>query len=112
MIIRFLHGWTSAPGGKKPTFLSGQSHKVLNPALPADDFDGAVTTAQGAFDRDQHDVVVGSSHGGAVAMNIRLQRHTARLVVSCLEKTRKGQGSQTEHDRPAFTGRRRRAVRR
>jgi hypothetical protein len=41
------------------------AHTVLNPALPDDDFDTAVRNGQG-----QPDVVVGSSRGGAVAMNI------------------------------------------
>lgn len=42
----------------------------MNPALPDDDFDAAVCIAQAEFDRHQPDVVVGSSRGGAVAMNI------------------------------------------
>jgi hypothetical protein len=39
MRILFLHGWTSVPGGRKPTFLKEQGHDVINPALPDDDFD-------------------------------------------------------------------------
>ena len=42
MTILFLHGWTSTPGGVKPTFLKDHGHEVLNPALPDDDFDEAV----------------------------------------------------------------------
>jgi alpha-beta hydrolase superfamily lysophospholipase len=38
--------------------------------LPDDDFDEAVRIAQAEFDRHRPDVVVGSSRGGAVAMNI------------------------------------------
>jgi hypothetical protein len=34
MKILFLHGWTSVPGGRKPTFLKDDGHTVLNPALP------------------------------------------------------------------------------
>ena len=70
MLILFLHGWQSTPGGVKPTFLAQHGHEVLNPALPDDDFDEAVRIAQAEFDRHQPDVVVGSSRGGAVAMNI------------------------------------------
>ena len=70
MKILFLHGWTSTPGGKKPTFLKDHGHEVLNPALPDDDFDEAVRIAQSEFDEHQPDIVVGSSRGGAVAMNI------------------------------------------
>ena len=70
MKILFLHGWTSVPGGVKPTFLAQHGHEVLNPKLPDDDFEQAVQIAQAEFDQHQPDVVVGSSRGGAVAMNI------------------------------------------
>ena len=70
MKIHFLHGWASTPGGVKPTFLKNHGHEVLNPALPDDDFDAAVRIAQAEFDQHHPDVVVGSSRGGAVAMNI------------------------------------------
>jgi hypothetical protein len=71
MKILFLHGWTSSPGGVKPKFLADQGHTVFNPALPDEDFSGAVHIAQAEFDRHKPDVVVGSSRGGAVAMAIR-----------------------------------------
>jgi len=45
MRILFLHGWTSTPGGKKPTFLNDHGHEVINPALPDDDFEEAVRIA-------------------------------------------------------------------
>jgi GNAT superfamily N-acetyltransferase len=70
MKILFLHGWQSTPGGLKPTYLKDHGHEVLNPALPDDDFDAAVRIAQAEFDQGEPDVVVGSSRGGAVAMNI------------------------------------------
>jgi len=70
MTILFLHGWTSTPGGVKPTYLKDHGHTVLNPALPDDDFDEAVRIAQEEFERGKSDVVVGASRGGAVAMNI------------------------------------------
>ncbi len=70
MKILFLHGWQSTPGGLKPTYLKGHGHEVLNPALPDDDFDASVRIAQAEFDQGKPDVVVGSSRGGAVAMNI------------------------------------------
>ena len=70
MKIFFLHGWNSVPGGVKPTFLKEAGHEVINPALPHEDFTEAVRIAQGEFDKHQPHVVVGSSRGGAVAMNI------------------------------------------
>jgi len=70
MKILFLHGWQSTPGGLKPTYMKEHGHEVLNPLLPVDDFDAAVRIAQAEFDQHQPDVVVGSSRGGAVAMNM------------------------------------------
>jgi hypothetical protein len=70
MKILFLHGWHSVPGGVKPTFLAQHGHEVINPKLPDEDFEAAVCIAQGEYDRHRPAVVVGSSRGGAVAMNI------------------------------------------
>jgi hypothetical protein len=70
MKILFLHGWHSVPGGVKPTYLKDAGHTVLNPSLDDDDFDAAVRTAQAEFDQHTAVVIVGSSRGGAVAMNI------------------------------------------
>ena len=81
MKILFLHGWQSIPGGVKPTFLRDHGHEVINPALDDDDFDAAIRAAQAAFDRHQPDVIVGSSRGGAVAMN--LDSHRTPLVLLC-----------------------------
>jgi hypothetical protein len=81
MKILFLHGWTSVPGGVKPTFLARHGHEVLNPALPDEDFAAAVRIAQAEFDRHRPGVVVGSSRGGAVAMN--LQAGDTPLVLLC-----------------------------
>lgn len=71
MKILFLHGWHSVPGGVKPTYLARHGHEVINPALPDDDFAEAVRVAQAEFDTHAPDVIVGSSRGGAVGMNVR-----------------------------------------
>lgn len=81
MKILFLHGWRSVPGGVKPTHLKAHGHEVLNPKLPDDDFAEAVRIAQAEFDTHQPQVVVGSSRGGAVAMNI--VSGGARLMLLC-----------------------------
>ena len=81
MRILFLHGWHSVPGGVKPTYLKDHGHEVINPALDDDDFDAALRTAQAEFDKHQPQVVVGSSRGGAVAMNINSS--DAKLVLLC-----------------------------
>lgn len=47
-----------------------QGHQVSNPSLCPDDFERALRAAQKAYDEFSPEVVVGSSRGGAVAMNI------------------------------------------
>jgi hypothetical protein len=81
MKILFLHGWRSVPGGVKPSFLSRHGHEVINPALPDEDFDAAIRIAQAEFDRHLPELVVGSSRGGAVAMNV--ETGDVRLVLLC-----------------------------
>ncbi|QEL17814.1 alpha/beta fold hydrolase [Limnoglobus roseus] len=81
MKILFLHGWHSVPGGAKPTYLATHGHEVVNPALDDDDFAAAVRTAQAEFDQHRPQVVVGSSRGGAVAININ--DGGAKLVLLC-----------------------------
>jgi hypothetical protein len=81
MRILFLHGWQSIPGGVKPTFLAKNGHEVINPKLPDEDFEEAVLIAQTEFDNHHPDVIVGSSRGGAVAMN--LDSGDTPLVLLC-----------------------------
>ena len=81
MKILFLHGWHSVPGGVKPTHLKDHGHEVINPALDDDDFARAVRTAQAEIDQHHPQVVIGSSRGGAVAMNIN--SGGAKLVLLC-----------------------------
>jgi alpha-beta hydrolase superfamily lysophospholipase len=79
--VLFLHGWNSKIGGVKPTYLAEHGHTVINPALPDDNFAESVRIAQAEVDRHQPDVIVGSSRGGAVAMNV--DPHGASLVLLC-----------------------------
>jgi hypothetical protein len=55
----------------KPTHLVARGHQVINPALDDDEFALAVAVAQANYDRHRPDVIVGSSRGGAVALNLR-----------------------------------------
>ena len=77
----FLHGWQSVVGGVKPTYLKSSGHTVLNPALDDDDFEAALRTAQLEYDQHRPDVIVGSSRGGAVALNLESQ--STPLVLLC-----------------------------
>jgi hypothetical protein len=86
--ILFLHGWRSLPGGVKPTYLADHGHEVINPALPDDDFAQAVRIGQSEFVKHQPQAVVGSSRGGAVAMNI--DSGNSALVLLCPAWTRHG----------------------
>jgi alpha-beta hydrolase superfamily lysophospholipase len=79
--VLFLHGWNSKVGGVKPTYLAEHGHTVINPPLPDDDFAESVRIAQAEFDRHHPGVIVGSSRGGAVAMNVDAKG--ARLVLLC-----------------------------
>src|SRR5271157_5016062 len=81
MTILYLHGWQSVPGGVKPTYLRDHGHTVIEPKVPDEDFEEAVRIAQVEFDQHQPDVVVGSSRGGAVAMNI--ESGDTPLVLLC-----------------------------
>lgn len=81
MKILFLHGWTSVPGGRKPTYLKQHGHEVINPALPDDDFDESVRIAEAEYINHRPAVIVGSSRGGAVAVN--MQSNDTPLVLLC-----------------------------
>src|SRR5205085_120587 len=86
MKILFLHGWNSISGGVKPTYLKDHGHEVSNPVLPHEDFTEAVRIAKAEFDKHHPDVVVGSSRGGAVAMNI--DSGEARAALPGVEEVR------------------------
>jgi len=92
MKILFLHGWHSVPGGVKPTYLSDQGNEFINPKLDDDDFEAALATAQAQYDQYQPDVTVGSSRGGAVALNIN--SNDTPLVLLC--PARKSWGTATK----------------
>lgn len=81
LLVLFLHGWTSVPGGLKPTYLNDAGHEVLNPALPDDDFDESVRIAEAEYKEHHPDVIVGSSRGGAVAVN--MESGDTPLVLLC-----------------------------
>jgi hypothetical protein len=99
MRILYLHGWNSVVGGVKPTYLKSHGHDIIEPALDHEDFQAALRTARAAFDQHRPEVVVGSSRGGAVAMN--LKSGSARLVLLCPAWRKWGQ-AQTVKPRTAI----------
>ncbi len=105
MKIIYLQGWAAVPGGLKPTFLAQHGHQVLNPALPNDDFDAAVRIAQAEYDREHPDVIVGSSRGGAVAMNVDTGDTPGRAAVPCLEQMGRGSDREAAHAYSSFRSR-------
>lgn len=86
MKVLFLHGWQSVPGGVKPSYLRSRGCEVINPKLDDEDFAAAVRTAQAELDRHLPDVIVGSSRGGAVAMNLSAGRTPKVLLCPAWKK--------------------------
>jgi len=70
LVILYLHGWQSVPGGVKPSHLRQQGAQVFEPALPAEDFPQSVRIAEAARREQLPDLIVGSSRGGAVALDM------------------------------------------
>jgi|TARA_R110001583_G_scaffold21333_5_gene81033 alpha-beta hydrolase superfamily lysophospholipase len=69
MKVLLLHGKESQPGGTKARAIESAGHELINPDLRTG-WPEAVQTAQDAVDEYRPDIVVGSSRGGALAMNI------------------------------------------
>jgi len=68
--ILFLHGLESKPGGSKANALTHKGYEVLNPHLPKSSWKSSVEIAQEVIDIEMPDIIVGSSRGGAVALNV------------------------------------------
>ena len=105
MKVLFLHGWQSVPGGVKPTFLAQHHYEVINPRLPDEDFVEAVRIGQAEFDKHHPDVIVGSSRGGAVAMNLNSGNTPLVLLCPAWKKYGWVKTRQTKHHHPSLTSR-------
>ena len=79
MKVLFLHGLESLPGGSKVKFLEDSGYEVINPLLPKHSWEDSVDIAQTLIDSEKPGVIVGSSRGGAVALNVN--PYGARLVL-------------------------------
>ena len=79
MRILFLHGLESQVGGDKPEYLKAAGHDVVEPSLAGTSFEESKIIAQAYVEKYKPEVIVGSSRGGALAMN--LDPAGARLVL-------------------------------
>lgn len=67
--VLFLHGlW--GQNSSKPSFIKSLGFDVESPILSDWDFFKSIEVAQKSFNDYRPDIVIGSSRGGAVAMNI------------------------------------------
>lgn len=70
MKILLLHGLHSRPGGSKADAIVKDGHELINPALPANSWAESLKIAQEMIHMYRPDVVIGSSRGGALAVNV------------------------------------------
>jgi len=85
MKILFLHGLESSVGGTKPSFLRELGHEVYEPSLPADSFNDSVCAARSIVESIKIDLIVGSSRGGAVALQV-CHGHNMVLIAPAYKK--------------------------
>lgn len=76
--VLFLHGWCS-DGSTKTMFLQSLGYDVLTPKVSHWFFSKAVAQAQETYGEFRPDVIVGSSRGGTVAMN--MERGNTPLIL-------------------------------
>ena len=85
MKILFLHGLESKPGGSKVKFLESLGHEVINPALPKESWSNSVKIATECM-LSEPDIVIGSSRGGALAMEVSSFRTRLVLIAPAWSK--------------------------
>ncbi|GIW42163.1 MAG: hypothetical protein KatS3mg076_2740 [Candidatus Binatia bacterium] len=67
--VQFIHGLEGSPRGTKAR-LFAEHFEALTPEMDTRDFEGCVETQAAALERFRPDVLVGSSFGGAVAVEL------------------------------------------
>jgi len=67
--VLFVHGLMSSPGGRKARYLA-QRFDSITPRMETGDFPGCLETQRRAIAAHRPDVVVGSSFGGAVLVEL------------------------------------------
>jgi len=84
MKVLLLHGWFST-GETKHSSLVSMGHEVIKPSLNNIFFSSAVQEAQKAYNECNPDVIVGSSRGGAVALNMQTGNTPMLLIAPACE---------------------------
>tara|TARA_R110002072_G_scaffold40710_1_gene114953 strand:+ start:976 stop:1485 length:510 start_codon:yes stop_codon:yes gene_type:complete len=67
--VLFVHGLMSSPGGRKARYLA-ERFDALTPKMETGDFPGCLETQRHAIATHKPDVIVGSSFGGAVVVEL------------------------------------------
>jgi predicted esterase YcpF (UPF0227 family) len=67
--VHFIHGLEGSPQGAKPRFLA-EHFDTVAPAMDTSDLPGAIATQEAALAASAPDVLVGSSFGGAIAVDL------------------------------------------
>ena len=67
--VHFIHGLEGTPQGAKPRFLA-EHFDTVAPAMDTSDLPGAIATQEAALAASAPDVLVGSSFGGAIAVDL------------------------------------------
>ena len=82
MKILFCHGMEGSPNGRKATALRDAGHDLSAPPLPKEDFERSLRLAAESLAECRPDVIVGSSRGGAVAMQVALASSTPLVLLA------------------------------
>ena len=91
--ILFLHGLESKPGGSKAKMLTHRGYEVLNPHIPKNSWEESIKIAQETVDIEMPDIIVGSSRGGAVALNVNPRGAKLVLIAPAWKRF----GADTQH---------------
>ena len=79
--ILFFHGLNSSPLSEKAKFLATSGYHIVTPWLPKDDWEETLRVAQECVDAYRPDIIIGSSRGGAVALNVKNEKKNHKLIL-------------------------------
>ena len=93
--ILFFHGLNSSPLSEKAKFLASTGYNIITPWLPADNWEKTLRVAQECVDAYKPDVIIGSSRGGAVALNVKNEKKSSKLILIAPAWRKYGTASKT-----------------